>query len=146
MNLSENQTPVLANSSVEALVTPEDHDAGFKDVALEYRRGAPRDGDPRSIRIVKASRRAAPAILAGMRAEIGQRDRDFLLPATLACLPAGLNSEHFLDTLTIECSTRIEAIAFILTFGEPGQKKLAALTQAIETNVRAQIAIREQAT
>jgi hypothetical protein len=120
---------------IDVLVSAEDHDAGFKEVQLEYRRGDPRDGDPRSVKLIAPSRRAAPAILAGIQAEIARPDGDFMLPATLACLPPELRSEHFLDSLTLECSGRLEAIAYMLTFGAPAQKKMADLLQSIERDV-----------
>jgi hypothetical protein len=116
----------------EPLVTPEDHDCGYKDVPLEYRRGDP-GPNPLAVRLSAPSRRAAPAILAGIQKELDRPDGDFMLPATLACLPPIYSNEAFLDSLTFECCGRLEAIAYVLTFGAPAQKKMAELLRTIGT-------------
>jgi len=101
------------------LVTEADHDAGFKDLEVEYRSG----------RIVSARIRAL-----GRREvrELTEPGKDVLDPdrVTAAALPPHLPAAD-LDKLTIESANRVELTALALCYGVGWQKKMAALAEKL---------------
>lgn len=109
------------------LLTPEDIDAGYKEVALEYQRGPAREGWPTTVRLNAPSRRQAKQLAARLQRD--QSDEPFW-PILEACLPRELANEEFIGRLTFECEGLLSATAIGLTFGPADQKKILAAVEA----------------
>ncbi len=114
------------------LVTPEDHDAGFKDVELQYQRGPAPEGFPDIIRLVAPPRRMASLLAAEVQSRLAS-DNDPFWPVLKACLPAEFANEAFLEKLTWECGGQLIATALVLTFGAGAQKKIEALADLAQS-------------
>ena len=100
-------------------VTAEDHEAGFKVLAVEHRSGALSE-----VRLAAPSHRVARQLALALATH---HDPDEI---TRACLPAGLAPE-FMDRLTPSSAGLVEFCAFALTFGDALQKKMLAAGRAM---------------
>lgn len=122
----------------QPLVTPEDHDAGFKDMPLEYHRGAAPEGFPEMIRLTAPSRREAKKLLVQLQSRIAAGEEDPFWPVLVACLPSPVPvSEKFIEALTLDCSALLAATASVLAFGAPWQKKMVTMAEAAQNAILA---------
>lgn len=110
------------------LVTPEDHDAGFKDLPLTYRRGPTSDELPATIRIRALSYVEAAAInLALARSGTGVPpvnpegfdENVWRLSVLLAALPEPHNNVEFVNRLKPTCVDRLMVVALHMAYGTP---------------------------
>lgn len=132
----------MDQTEIKPLLTPEDHDAGFKEIPLQYRRGSTPKGLPENVKLSAPSRRMAMALSAEVaesfrklaeNSELKTQNSELpdpFLAVTLACLPKDFEP-LWLERLTAECAGMIDSIAFELTFGFEAQKKMLAAAQAI---------------
>lgn len=104
-------------------ITPEDHDAGFKDLPLEYRRSPTPAGSPDSIRIRALSYVEAAAIHSALHGEAKPEakfnDHVWRLSVLLAALPDPHNSVEFVNRLKPACADRLMIAALHLAYGAP---------------------------
>ena len=107
-------------------ITPEDLDAGVKEVALDYRPGKRTEDMPAKIALraitLRQKGRAAERIAAREKAGDEVTNWDYNLETLIGCLPMPWNKEEFLDRLTPECGVRLVNIALLLSYG-PAPKK-----------------------
>ena len=89
-------------------VTPDDHEAGFKEIDFEFRSGRMVRG-----RLTAPDHRTARALAIRMSEE---KDT---APVIRACLPAEINP----DRLTVTCMGLVEHLSMCLAFGMEYQKK-----------------------
>ena len=108
------------------LVTPEDHDAGFKEVPLKYRRSPASDAMPATIRIRALSYVEAAAINEKLR-ELPAQDEAaprldesiWRLSVLLAALPEPHNNVEFVNRIKPTCVERLVLVALHLAYGAP---------------------------
>lgn len=98
--------------------TIEDHEAGFKDLAVTYR-----SGRTETVRVVAPSRRAMRTARADLL-----KDPDAWQIIRHA-LPG--RDETFLDRLESGSADLVESTAFALAFGDGWEKKIASATDAL---------------
>lgn len=98
------------------LVQPEDFDAGFKDVPVEYRRGAPLEGFPDKIRVRMLSYLEVREIARKTLSAGGGMDSDPCAPYLQPSLSPFHASEDFLNQLTVQSLARLEFVAFVLAY------------------------------
>ena len=108
------QTPGAAAN----IVTVEDHDAGFKELSVEYR-----NGGVEKIKLIAPSHRRAQALNLQIIAS------QSLVPVVNACLEGGTGLN--LDKLTPDSANLVEFVALALTFGNNFQKKMQAAGLAV---------------
>lgn len=117
------QSAIRSHKSTMNTVTPQDHDAGFKDVEVVLRNGTH-----------KTIRLNAPSYRVAQRLAMELQQKHDVLCITAAC-PGGEHArqdpEKFLNTLTLESASVVETVAFALTFGSEFQKKMEALGEKI---------------
>lgn len=106
------------------LVTPEDHDAGFKELACEYRRSPAPEDLPATIRIRALSFVEAGAINDALHAakpepEAGFNENVWRLSVLLAALPEPHNKVEFVNRLKPTCANRLTLVALQLAYGTP---------------------------
>lgn len=112
------------------LVTPADHDAGFKEVEIVYR-----SGKRETIKLTAPPYRRAQEIALQL-----QQTKDVTC-VVVACLQSlatpsvGVSVPDFLNRLTLDSASRIEAIAFALTFGSDFQKKMEAMGELLQQSM-----------
>lgn len=99
------------------LVTPADHDAGFKEIEIVYR-----NGRRENLKLTAPNYRRAQQLAMKL-----SHSKDPLC-ITEGCLPKEhqKDTETFLSRLTPESGSVVEAISFALTFGSEFQKKMQA--------------------
>lgn len=101
-------------------VTVEDIDTGSKEILLEYRRGSPPQGYPKSVRII-APRNATVWMIIGE--DNTRKDPSRFLAA---CLPDLQEKTDALERLTPSCYALILDTALDLTFGLNWRAKLSS--------------------
>ena len=104
-------------------VTLDDHVAGFKVVAVEFRGGA-----QQQVRLTAPSRRLTRSRLQGVK-----DPEAYPWEVVALCLEPHLveaQGERWLDSLTPDSAALVETTAFFLTFGAGTQKKIEAAALA----------------
>lgn len=104
------------------LISEADHDRGYVELPLHYRRGSVPKGFPAKLRVHRLSSREGPQLL---RAAMDSKDPYLVM---LAALPIEWRADSFLDKLTPPTIIALTKAAFILAYGEkPAGKFLSDL-------------------
>lgn len=104
------------------LVTAEDHDAGFKDVPVKYRRGLAPEGLPETVRVRALSWVELAEINRSLLASTEeQRQRDWPLILLLQSLSEPFNNMDFLNRLRPASVNDLAAVANLLACGAPDE-------------------------
>jgi hypothetical protein len=117
-----------------ALVTPEDFDAGGKELPLEYRRGSVPPGLPDKLRVRMLTHlETIECARSGLKKP---PDTDEELHSMAPYLVPSLPKEFpdLLDKLMPRCVARLEFVAFVLAHGYDTQEQLReAVNKAMQT-------------
>ncbi len=103
------------------LVTPEDHDAGFKDLAMEYRRKPAPPGLPETIRVRALTYIEADEVNRHYASDDKRNENFWRLSVLLNALPEPHNSVEFLNRLKPSCVNQIMIAALHLACGAPDE-------------------------
>lgn len=119
-------SPALRGGEGEAVAhvepwqpTPEDHDAGHKDLPIEYR-----SGKPGTLRITAPPTREVQAAV-----RVLNDGGDFYGAVLALALPKDL-PPGFMDRLTVQSATQIEAVALEMAVGKGTVEKMKAAMRA----------------
>ena len=102
---------------MKPFVTPEDHDAGYKELPLEYRRESVPDGWPDQIRVRALSYIEAAEVNEQQRPE--EPEIVWRISVLLTALPAPHNTMEFVNQLKVSCVNQLILAALYLAYGTP---------------------------
>jgi hypothetical protein len=101
------------------IVTPEDHDAGFKEVPLDYRRSPAPEGSPDKVRVQALTYVQAFEVNKQFAQKEDSNENFWRLSVLLTALPEPHNNVEFLNRLKPTCVNQLVLVALHLAYGAP---------------------------